>query len=93
MGRGADAARERARYHWESELDHQEMQLRGRLTLRPNDPSLHARLARVLQKRGRPEEAKAELEAELKLRGGATAYGRSERQIENAKTRNGENAK
>jgi predicted Zn-dependent protease len=69
LGRAAEAARERARCHRESELSHQEMQLRGRLTLRPEDPSLHERLARVLEKRGAHDEASACRETARKLRG------------------------
>jgi predicted Zn-dependent protease len=70
LGRTADAAQERARYHRESELNHQEMQLRGRLTLRPDDPTLHERLGRLLQRRGRHPEAQAQLATARRLREG-----------------------
>jgi tetratricopeptide (TPR) repeat protein len=68
LGRTAEAEREMAAFHRASELAHEEMQLRGRLTLRPNDPSLHERLGRLLQKRGQPAAATAELAEAHRLR-------------------------
>jgi len=68
LGRTAEAEREMAAFHQASELAHEEMQLRGRLTLRPDDPSLHERLGRLLQRRGQPSAARAELADAHRLR-------------------------
>jgi tetratricopeptide (TPR) repeat protein len=68
VGRTAEAEREMARFHQASDLAHEEMQLRGRLTLRPNDPILHERLGRLLQQRGQLSAAKAELAGAQRLR-------------------------
>jgi tetratricopeptide (TPR) repeat protein len=51
LGRGAEADAEMTRYHRDYTLDHEEMQLRGRLTLRPGDPALQARLDRLLKEK------------------------------------------
>lgn len=72
LGRTQEAARERARFDHDLELDHQEMQLRGRLTLRPDDASLHERLGRLLRKRGLQSQAREELATARKLREGVT---------------------
>lgn len=68
LGRVREAEQERAVYDRESALNHEEMQLRGRLTLRPQDPTLHERLARLLKKRGRQADAEAALATARRLR-------------------------
>jgi Flp pilus assembly protein TadD len=53
VGRTVEADRALQEYHRRAEMARLEMELRGRLTLRPNDPVLRARLARLLRgKRG-----------------------------------------
>jgi Flp pilus assembly protein TadD len=73
LGRTAESAREMAAFHQASELAHEEMQLRGRLTLRPNDPRLHERLGRLLQRKGDLAAAKAELVKAARLNGATGA--------------------
>lgn len=68
MGRTGEAKREMEAFHRASEVAHQEMQLRGRLTLRPDDPTLHERLGRLLKEQGRAAEARAALEEARRLR-------------------------
>jgi predicted Zn-dependent protease len=75
LGRTVEAEREMAAFHQDSELAHEEMQLRGRLTLRPDDPSLHERLGRLLQRRGQLSAAKTEQAEAQRLRR-ATSTGR-----------------
>ncbi len=53
IGRAAVADRAMEEYHRRAEAARLEMELRGRLTLRPNDPALRARLARLLRGTGR----------------------------------------
>lgn len=73
LGRTADSERELAAFHQASDLAHEEMQLRGRLTLRPNDPSLHERLGHLLQRRGQLSAARAELADAQRLRQASSA--------------------
>jgi predicted Zn-dependent protease len=55
-GRGVEADRALRDYHRRAEAARLEMELRGRLTLRPNDTVLRARLARLLRENGREPE-------------------------------------
>lgn len=55
-GRGAEADQALRDYHRRAEAERREMELRGRLTVRPHDPALKARLNRLLRENGRDGE-------------------------------------
>jgi predicted Zn-dependent protease len=57
-GRSAEADRALRDYHRRAEAARLEMELRGRLTLRPDDASLRARLARLRRESGREQGGK-----------------------------------